>query len=166
MSLLPYLSPFSYRSYRDQEANLDGANEEFIEKPTRSTCSKMRNSPYDKLNEDGIISPGMRVSGNDVIITGKTTALPNLEDDLNASNTRHVERYASRFLRSCETGIVDKDDNFSPPVVFKRVKDFSDFAIVPYLVRDCIFSVWPNPKPIYEAINSAFSITRVMDMTG
>lgn len=97
-----------YRSYRDSEKKqMSTMSEEFC-KPNRNTCLGMRNAMYEKIDEDGLIAPGVRVSGGDVII-GKVTPLPQLpESMIGRRAARQTKKDASTFVRTSESGIIDQ----------------------------------------------------------
>jgi len=92
-----------YRSYKDDESTKHGTNETF-EKPTADTTRSMKHGSYDKLDDDGLIAPGNRISGEDVII-GKTT--PITASEVDAGVQRQTKKDNSTQSRHSETGIVD-----------------------------------------------------------
>ena len=104
-----------YRSYRDEErktfANENGVEEtERFERPNSEIVEGMRKCDYSKLDEDGLVPPGTRVSGDDIII-GKTAPIDNRTEDGKIGDSvqaKFLRRDASTPLRSSEAGYVDQ----------------------------------------------------------
>ncbi|EMG46607.1 DNA-directed RNA polymerase, partial [Candida maltosa Xu316] len=96
-----------FRSYMDIEKKQGMKSLESFEKPSRSDTLRLKHGTYEKLDEDGLIAPGVRVSGEDIII-GKTTPIPPDTEELGQRTQYHTKRDASTPLRSTESGIVDQ----------------------------------------------------------
>lgn len=96
-----------YRCYTDMEKKMGVIQLEQFEKPTRDTTLRMKHGTYDKIDSDGLISPGTRVSGEDIII-GKTAPLPTDSEELGLRVSTHTKRDVSTPMKSTENGIVDQ----------------------------------------------------------
>lgn len=96
-----------YRVYMDQEKKTGMLSTEVLEKPTRETTLRLKHGTYEKLEDDGLIAPGTRVSGEDIII-GKTVQIEADSQELGQRTAMHTKRDASTPLKSTESGIVDK----------------------------------------------------------
>lgn len=96
-----------FRSYMDQEKRVGMSVVEEFEKPNRSNTLRLKHGTYEKLDDDGLIAPGVRVSGEDIII-GKTTPIPPDTEELGQRTVYHTKRDASTPLRATENGIVDQ----------------------------------------------------------
>lgn len=96
---------FLYRTYTDQEDMArPGINEEFC-KPDRRNCTKMRNFNYNKLDTDGLIFPGVEVTGDDVLI-GKVTPILDIEKSTK-ENPFYLKKDSSTVMKKTEEGVVD-----------------------------------------------------------
>jgi len=102
-----------YRTYADQEHNDHNAHKldssdvlrENFERPNREDCTGMRHGSYDKVDSDGLVSPGLRVSGCDILI-GKTSPLAS--PGQNCALGRFSKRDSSTTMRPNESGLIDQ----------------------------------------------------------
>lgn len=96
-----------YRCYIDQEkassvGTMGSLNSEIFEKPSQDKTRGMKHGEYGKLDDDGLVAPGTRVSGDDVLI-GKTAPL----DSSANMPSRYTKRDCSTSMKANENGIVD-----------------------------------------------------------
>eukprot|EP00898_Chlorokybus_atmophyticus_P001664 jgi/Chlat1/2499/Chrsp175S02370 len=94
-----------FRTYKDEEKKQGSLCKEELEKPNRDVTTAMRHGSYEKLDDDGLVMPGTRVSGEDVII-GKTVPIP--EDKTGAQASRFTKKDSSLSMRASETGMIDQ----------------------------------------------------------
>jgi DNA-directed RNA polymerase II subunit RPB2 len=96
-----------YRCYIDQErassvGSVGNLASEIFEKPSLDNTRGMKHGEYGKLDNDGLVAPGTRVSGDDILI-GKTAPV---ESTL-GQPTRYTKRDCSTSMKANENGIVD-----------------------------------------------------------
>ncbi|KAN0060486.1 DNA-dependent RNA polymerase II [Thecaphora frezii] len=96
-----------YRSYMAEEKKVGVMVMEEFEKPSRDTTIRLKHGTYDKIDADGMVPPGTRVSGDDVII-GKTAPLPPDSEELGLRSKTHTKKDVSVSLKSTENGIIDQ----------------------------------------------------------
>jgi DNA-directed RNA polymerase II subunit RPB2 len=96
-----------YRTYTDSQKRVGMNVVEDFEKPTRSDTLRMKGGTYDKLDDDGIVAPGVKISGEDIII-GKTAPIAPDAEELGQRTKLHVKRDVSTPLRSTESGYIDQ----------------------------------------------------------
>ena len=100
-----------FRTYFTEEKREAKLKFEKIEIPQRSECTGMRQGMYSKLDPEGIISPGIRVSGDDIII-GKTGVIK-MENDSDDEMDNEIKTITkkkqdiSESIRPNESGIIE-----------------------------------------------------------
>jgi len=97
-----------YRCYNDEEKSssvgtIGSLTSETFEKPHIDSCRGMKHGEYGKLDEDGLVQPGTRVSGDDILI-GKTAPM---DASPSGMPSRYTKRDCSTAMKATESGIVD-----------------------------------------------------------
>ena len=97
----------NYSCYNDQEKSSSSGSmqsllSESFKKPSPDNCRGMKFGDYSKLDEDGLVQPGTRISGDDILIgkTSPTSAGIGIP-------SRYTKRDCSTPMKSTDNGIVD-----------------------------------------------------------
>ena len=96
-----------FRTYHSEEKREAKLKRETFEIPDKTNCSGLRHGNYTKLDSEGLIAPGTRVSGDDIII-GKTGLCKMEEDDeITDFNNSKKKQDISEAIRPSESGIIE-----------------------------------------------------------
>jgi len=91
-----------FRTYRDDEKKIQSSGQdERIMKPPKDITAGIKPGCYDKLEPNGFVPINTHVTSNDIII-GKVFPIKS------KTKTKNVYRDSSTFLKSNETGYIDK----------------------------------------------------------
>ena len=98
-----------YRSYNATEQNDHLTEPETFCNPKGDDhdIRNLRMGSYDKLDTDGLVAPGSRVSGNDVLIGKAKTMVQSMREQANGTVKKQMKD-DSTCMRPSEQGIVDR----------------------------------------------------------
>ena len=99
-----FMRTIFYRSYTAEE-KIQGSQviEQFASADPGKTYG-MKKGDYSKLDVDGLVNPGVRVLGDDILV-GKTSPMPEIDE---SKVQKYTERDCSVSLRPSENGVVDQ----------------------------------------------------------
>mmetsp|Transcript_8496 Transcript_8496/g.37877 ORF Transcript_8496/g.37877 Transcript_8496/m.37877 type:complete len:1216 (-) Transcript_8496:2643-6290(-) len=103
-----------FRAFSEEEKRRFGGGTEVFEKPNPRECVGTKPGSYDKLDEDGLVSEGTRISGLDILV-GKTIGLApppgveaNDEENMVPLVGGKTKKDMSVGAKVTENGVVDK----------------------------------------------------------
>ena len=95
-----------FRTYNSEQRKEAKLKDEQFEIPIKSECSKYRKGNYGKLDIEGIISPGTKVRGDDIII-GKTGRIMMENEEEEEINLGKKKTDLSEAIRPSEEGTIE-----------------------------------------------------------
>ena len=96
-----------FRTYHAEEKREAKLKKETFEIPDKNNCNGLRHGNYNKLDCEGLIAPGTRVSGDDIIIGKTGLILMDEEDNENEGNITKKKQDISEAIRPSESGIIE-----------------------------------------------------------
>jgi len=100
-----FMRAVSYRCYAAEEKFVGNKPVDVFGRPQDMRTLAMRRGDYSKLDSDGLIEPGTRVLGDDILI-GRTSPLPPAPSD-DMGVPRHERKDNSVSVRTAEMGVID-----------------------------------------------------------
>ncbi|KAF4674661.1 hypothetical protein FOL47_008861 [Perkinsus chesapeaki] len=101
-----FMRSVHFKSYMADEKRQGAQVVEEFRAPSWSKTYAMKRGDYSKLDNDGLINPGTRVHGDDILI-GKVSPIPNQTDE-EGRIQKYTERDCSVALKGADNGVVDQ----------------------------------------------------------